>query len=183
MATIIGSLVGSCVKKLQDIITEKAILILGVKEELRELQGTVSQIQCFLQDAEQRRMEELAVNNWLCELRDAVYDADDIIDSARFEGSKLLEDRPLSSRNSTGCSGISILSCFPSMQRRHEIAIEIKNLNSRIEKISKLGKKFVTRSEAAPYGQGSTSTLRTKFQFSTPLGLRNIQFIRSCETK
>jgi hypothetical protein len=58
MATIIGSLVGSCVKKLQDIITEKAILILGVKEELRELQGIVSQIQCFLQDVEQRRMEE-----------------------------------------------------------------------------------------------------------------------------
>uniref|UniRef100_A0ACD5YZW9 Uncharacterized protein n=1 Tax=Avena sativa TaxID=4498 RepID=A0ACD5YZW9_AVESA len=167
MATIISSLVGSCVKKLQDIITEKAILILGVKEEFRELQGTVSQIQCFLQDAEQRRMEELAVNNWLCELRDSVYDADDIIDSARVEGSKLLEDRPLSSRNSTGCSGISLLSCFPSIQRRHEIAIEIKNIN-RIEKISKLGKKFLTRSEAAPSGQGSTSQPRKSSQLVEP---------------
>uniref|UniRef100_A0ACD5ZNX0 Uncharacterized protein n=1 Tax=Avena sativa TaxID=4498 RepID=A0ACD5ZNX0_AVESA len=168
MATIISSLVGPCVKKLQDIITEKAILILGVKEELRELQGTVNQIQCFLQDAEQRRMEELAVNNWLCELRDSVYDADDIIDSARVEGSKLLEDRPLSSRNSTGCGGISLLSCFPNIQRRHEIAIEIKNLNTRIEKISKLGKKFLTRSEAAPSGQGSTSKPRKSSQLVEP---------------
>jgi hypothetical protein len=113
-------------------------------------------------------MEELAVNNWLCELQDAVYDADDIIDSARLEGSKLLEDHPLSSRNSTGCSGISILSCFPSMQRRHEIAIEIKNLNTRIEKISKLGKKFLTRSEAAPSLQGSMFKPRKSSQLVEP---------------
>jgi hypothetical protein len=38
MAAIPESFVGSCAKKLQDIVTEEAILILGVKEELIELQ-------------------------------------------------------------------------------------------------------------------------------------------------
>ncbi|XP_039816631.1 putative disease resistance RPP13-like protein 1 [Panicum virgatum] len=38
MATILESLVGSCAMKLQDVISEEAILILGVKEELTELQ-------------------------------------------------------------------------------------------------------------------------------------------------
>ena len=63
--TILDSLVGSCAKKLHDMISEEAILILGVKEELKELKRTMNQIQCFLNDAEQRRIEESAVNNWL----------------------------------------------------------------------------------------------------------------------
>jgi hypothetical protein len=104
---------------LQEIIVEHAVLILGVEEELKELQGTIKQIQCFLNDAEQRRIHESAVNNWLSELRDAMYDADDIVDSARFEGSKLLRDNPSSSRNSTAFCDISFLSCFPGIQRRH----------------------------------------------------------------
>jgi hypothetical protein len=37
MATILDPIVGSCAKKLQDIITEKAVMILEVKEELRPL--------------------------------------------------------------------------------------------------------------------------------------------------
>ena len=73
MATILDSLVGSCAKKLQDMISEEAILILGVKEELKELKRTMNQIECFLNDAEQRRIEESAVNNWLSELKDAMY--------------------------------------------------------------------------------------------------------------
>ena len=88
MAAILGSLVGSCAKKLQEVITEEAVLILGVKEDLRELHRIMIQIRCFLNDAEARRTEETSVNNWLGELRDAMYYADDIIDLARSEGGK-----------------------------------------------------------------------------------------------
>ena len=69
MAIILDSLVGSCAKKLQDMISEEAILILGVKEELKEQKRTMNQIECFLNDAEQRRIGESAVNNWLFELK------------------------------------------------------------------------------------------------------------------
>lgn len=37
MATTLYSFVGLCAKKLQEIITEEAILLLGVEEELAEL--------------------------------------------------------------------------------------------------------------------------------------------------
>lgn len=70
---------------------EEAILVLGVKEELRELQRRMYQIQCFLNDVEQKRTEESSVNNWLRNLKDAMHNADDIVDLARFEGSKLVE--------------------------------------------------------------------------------------------
>ncbi|GJN25199.1 hypothetical protein PR202_gb12997 [Eleusine coracana subsp. coracana] len=99
MATILDSLIGSCVNKLQNIVTEESILILGVKDDLKGLQSIMRQIQCFVNDAEQRRIEESAVNNWLGDLKDVMYEADDIIDLARLEGSKLLSDHPTSSRN------------------------------------------------------------------------------------
>lgn len=113
------------------------MLILGVKEELTELQRRMKQIQCFICDAGQRSLQESAVSNWLGDLRDAMYDADNIIDLARFKGSKPLVDHPSSSRKSTSCNGFSPLSCFHNIQTRHEIAVQIRSLNKRIEKSSK----------------------------------------------
>ncbi|CAD6255402.1 unnamed protein product [Miscanthus lutarioriparius] len=125
-------------KKLQDIVTEEAILILGVKEELIELKRRMEQIWYFLNDAEKRSIKESAVNNWLGQLRDAMYDADDIIDLAKSKGSKLLPGHSsLVSSSSNTCSGLSLSSCFFNIQTRHEIAVKIKNLNKRIDNISK----------------------------------------------
>ncbi|XP_025826708.1 putative disease resistance protein RGA3 isoform X2 [Panicum hallii] len=138
MATILESLLGSCAKKLQDVISEEAILILGVKEELTELQRRMEQIRHFVNDAEQRSTKESAVNNWLNQLRDAMYDADDVIDLARSKGSKLLPDHSLSlSSKSSTCTGLSLSSCFSNIQTRHEVAVKIRSLNKRIDNISK----------------------------------------------
>jgi hypothetical protein len=103
----------------------------------------MTQIQCFLNDAEERRTKESAVYNWLSELRDAMYYADDIIDMARSEGGMLLAEHPLSSRVSTKCGGISFFSCIPNVSKRHKIAIRIRDLNSELEKISKLGERYL----------------------------------------
>ncbi|TVU23557.1 hypothetical protein EJB05_25931, partial [Eragrostis curvula] len=145
MATILFSLAGSCIQKLQEIITEEAIKILGVKEDLKELQQTVEQIQCFLKDADRRSIEDSSASNWFSELRDAMYDADDIIDLARFKGSNLLGEYPSSSssRKLTTCSGFPLFSCFSTLYTRHEIAVQIRSLKKRIEKISELGKTFL----------------------------------------
>jgi len=138
MAIILESFVGSCAKKLQDIVTEEAILILGVKEELIELKRRMEQIWYFVNDAEKRSIKESAVNNWLGQLRDAMYDADDSIDLAKSKGSKLLPDHSsVVSSSSNTCSGLSLSSCFFNIQTRHEIAVKIKNLNKRIDNISK----------------------------------------------
>jgi Leucine-rich repeat (LRR) protein len=150
MAAILDSLVGSCAKKLQEMITEEAVLILGVEEDLKELQRTMTHIQCFLNDAEERRTKESAVNHWLGELRDAMYYADDIIDMARSEGSMLLAERPSSSRESTKCGGISFFTFILNVPKRHKIAVQIGNLNAELEKISKLGERFLKLQNMQP---------------------------------
>jgi len=138
MATILESLVGSCAKEMQDLISEEGKLILGVKDELTELQRRMEQIRHCINDAEQRSTKESAVNNWLNLLRDAMYDADDIVDLARSKGSKLLPDHSLSlSSKSNTCTGPSLSSCFSNIHTRHEVAVKIRSLNKRIDNISK----------------------------------------------
>jgi hypothetical protein len=168
MATVLDSLVGSCIKKLQDIIQDKAVLILGVKEELNELQRRMNRIQHFLHDAERRRIEESAVNHLLGQLRDATYDADDIIDIARCKGSKLLPDYslPLSSK-SHPCSGLSLSSCFSNLWVRHEVAVKIRSLNKRIENISK-DKVFLSLENTQPAGNVSVQNKRISCSLVEP---------------
>nr|XP_034606681.1 putative disease resistance protein RGA1 isoform X2 [Setaria viridis] len=138
MATILESFVGSCVTKLQEIVTEKAILILGVKDVLKELQRRMERIHQFLNDAEQWSSKESDHNNCLGQLREAMYDSDDIIDLARSKGSELLPDHSLSlSSKSNTCSGLSPFSCFSNIQTRHQVAVRITSLNKRIDNILK----------------------------------------------
>uniref|UniRef100_A0A0D3HPU6 Uncharacterized protein n=1 Tax=Oryza barthii TaxID=65489 RepID=A0A0D3HPU6_9ORYZ len=151
MATVLDSFIGSCARKLQEIITKEAILILGVKDELRELQERMEQIRCFVSDAENRGMDDSAIHNWLSRLKDAMYDADDIIDLASFEGSKI----------------------------RHEIGDKIRSLNRKIEKIAK-DKIFATLENTQPCDdKGSTSDLRKRSHIVEP-NLVGKEIVHAC---
>ncbi|VAH72328.1 unnamed protein product [Triticum turgidum subsp. durum] len=137
MAAVLASLLGSCASKLKDIIIDEAILILGVEKELTKLLRRVELIQCCINDAEKRRTKEQAVNNWLGQLRDVIYDVDEILDVARCKGSKLLADHPSpSSGKSVACKGLSVSSCFCNIVPRRDVAVRIRSLNKKIENIA-----------------------------------------------
>ena len=148
-------------------ISEEAILLLGVREELIELKRTMNQIQCFLNDAEQRRIEA-AVNNWLSELKDAIYEADDIIDLARLEGSKLLVDHSSSSRKSDTGTGFSLFSWLPNLRRRHEIAIQIRHFNNKLVKISEMGERSLMLQNMLPKEEVSVIRRMKTWQLVEP---------------
>ncbi|KAM3197671.1 hypothetical protein ACQJBY_073000 [Aegilops geniculata] len=160
MAAVLASLLGSCANKLKDVITDEAILILGVEKELTKLLRRVELIQCCIYDAEKRRTKEQAVNNWLGQLRDVIYDVDEILDVARCKGSKLLADHHSpSSGKSVACKGLSVSSCFCNIVPRRDVAVRIRNLNKKIENIAN-DKIFSTfNSSTQPTRNGPTSKL------------------------
>ncbi|KAM3346674.1 hypothetical protein ACQJBY_020945 [Aegilops geniculata] len=160
MAAILETLLKSSVNKLQDVIMDEAILILGVEEELTKLLRRVELIQCCIYDAEKRRTKEQAVNNWLGQLRDVIYDVDEILDVARCKGSKLLTDHPSpSSGKSVACKGLSVSSCFCNIVPRRDVAVRIRSLNKKIENIAN-DKIFSTfNSSTQPTRNGPTSKL------------------------
>ena len=53
--------------------------IWGVKDDLKKMKNTVSTIQASLKDAEEQQVKNHQVKDWLMKLRDAVFDADDLL--------------------------------------------------------------------------------------------------------
>ncbi|XP_021293332.1 putative disease resistance protein RGA1 [Herrania umbratica] len=67
-------------RKLGNLTLQEMGLIWGVKEELEKLKNTVSTIKAVLLDAEEQHVRSHEVIDWLGKLKDAVYDADDLLD-------------------------------------------------------------------------------------------------------
>ncbi|XP_062150942.1 putative disease resistance protein RGA3 [Alnus glutinosa] len=60
-------------------------LLWDFKDELKKLENTVSTIQAVLLDAEEKQAKSHLVKNWLGKLKDAMYEADDLLDDYSTE--------------------------------------------------------------------------------------------------
>lgn len=66
--------------KIGNLALQEMGLVWGVKEQLEKLKNTVSTIKAVLLDAEDQHAKSHEVRDWLGKLKDAVYDADDLLD-------------------------------------------------------------------------------------------------------
>lgn len=66
--------------KLGNLALQEMGLLWGVKQELEKLKNTVSTIKAVLLDAEELKAKSHEVRDWIGKLKDAVYDADDLLD-------------------------------------------------------------------------------------------------------
>ncbi|CAL9169859.1 putative disease resistance protein RGA1 [Musa acuminata AAA Group] len=69
-------------------------LLVGVEEKLKDLQARLPRIQAVINAAEGRPIRDAALANWMRELKDAAYEADDILDEFEYrELHDQLQDR------------------------------------------------------------------------------------------
>ncbi|XP_008785786.3 putative disease resistance protein RGA3 [Phoenix dactylifera] len=133
MAMILDAFVARYMKKLADFVEGEVSVMLGVKDELQKLQRRLERMRGFLEQAERKRHEDTNISNWVRELKDIMYDADDIIDLCIIEGGKLLESQqPVSAV----CHPFPLFSCFGCMKFRYEIGDKIRDLNKRLKEIA-----------------------------------------------
>ncbi|XP_038974464.1 putative disease resistance protein RGA3 [Phoenix dactylifera] len=138
MAMVLDAFVSRLCTRLLTYVEEEAAKILGVPEEIKKLHRRLKRMQAILADAENRCFDNKAINLWLKELRDLMYDADDIIDECQIEGEKLL-----SSDSSSSCCGELVCCCYPPIscwhegKFRQEIGHRIRNLNRELEQLAK----------------------------------------------
>jgi hypothetical protein len=84
----------------------------------------------FLVDADRRSITDQSVQAWVLELREAMYDATNILDICQL---KAMERGP---SHDDGCSN-PLLFCLRNPIHAHKIGNRIKNLNQRLEDIKK----------------------------------------------
>ncbi|KAM5556306.1 putative disease resistance protein RGA3 [Rosa sericea] len=133
-----------------DKVERELKLVVGVKEEIKNLTLNLEAIQAVLEDAEQRQVMEASVKLWLNELNDVSYDMDDVLDEWITRVLKhQMEKQEKQSAKALVTSKKKVCFPFPSscfrfgqvnqLFLRHKIAAKIKKLNKRLALIE--GKK------------------------------------------
>eukprot|EP00268_Persea_americana_P054968 TRINITY_DN634_c0_g2_i8.p1 TRINITY_DN634_c0_g2~~TRINITY_DN634_c0_g2_i8.p1 ORF type:complete len:109 (+),score=24.09 TRINITY_DN634_c0_g2_i8:551-877(+) len=91
---VFSSVLEGLLNKLSSSIQNELGLLLGVEKEKQALESNLSAIRAVLQDAENRPVNDEVVKHWLRKLKDAAYDAEDLVDEFVFEARRrVVENR------------------------------------------------------------------------------------------
>ncbi|KAK4605443.1 hypothetical protein RGQ29_013484 [Quercus rubra] len=138
---LLSALVSSIVGNLNTSALQELGIALGLRDELDNLESTLSTIQAVLQDAEEKQWKSEAIRNWLRKLKEGAYDADDVLDEFATEAliQKAEKEKGVKSQ----------VSSFFSLQNRLifpiKMAHKLKNVRDRLESISMERSKFHLR--------------------------------------
>ncbi|KAJ4772088.1 Disease resistance protein (CC-NBS-LRR) [Rhynchospora pubera] len=137
MTMILDAFLGNFSSLLAKMAEDEVGMLLGVPGEIEKLGRIVRDIQCVLSDAERKQTKGSAIERWLLQLKDVMYDADDLMDlfQIKAEERHARYDNNLSS-SKFGC-GINMFACFRNPIFAHKIGTQIQELNSRLDEISK----------------------------------------------
>ena len=68
-------------KRIGDLLIQQADFLGKVGDDVQLLQTELRRMQCFLKDASARQEEDQKIRNWVAEIRDVAYDAEDVVES------------------------------------------------------------------------------------------------------
>ncbi|CAO1943893.1 unnamed protein product [Urochloa humidicola] len=138
MAAVLDALAPYAKKLIADMAKEEVSMLLGVSGEIIKLEDNMENIKAFLGDAERRRITDHGVQRWVSKLKNAMYDATDIVDLCQLEADKQRGSKEASSSKQkvSGCFQ-PLLFCLQNPMFAHKIGSRIKELNQRLDEIYK----------------------------------------------
>lgn len=128
---VVSVVVETLLGVLAPLVLEQVVLPFGVRKQLGDLKDKLSDIQAVLSDAEEQERESPAVKNWLTKLKDAVNDADDLLDQIATE-----ELRSQVEGGSVEQKVYNFFSSFNPLAIRYKIGHRIKNIMERLDEIA-----------------------------------------------
>ncbi|XP_055959666.1 putative disease resistance protein RGA3 [Mercurialis annua] len=121
---------------LNSMIQKELGLLWGVDKEMEKLSSILSTVQSVLEDAEEKQVRDQAIRNWLGKLKDAAYDADDVLDEFATETSR---QQWKSQRSAVRFFGLK------NIMFRHRIGNRMKDVVQRLDEIAEERTKFHLR--------------------------------------
>uniref|UniRef100_A0A2N9J4C1 Uncharacterized protein n=1 Tax=Fagus sylvatica TaxID=28930 RepID=A0A2N9J4C1_FAGSY len=110
----------------------------GVQDELDNIKSIVSRIQAVLQDAAEQQSQSNQVRDWLEKLKDAIYEADDLLSEFSTEASR----RRAMSGNKITKEVRTFFSKSNQLAFRHEMSCKIKAMRKKLDAIAKENRDF-----------------------------------------
>ncbi|XP_026381318.1 disease resistance protein RGA2-like [Papaver somniferum] len=118
-------------KPLISLVSQRITSAWGVKDDLRKLMETLASIQALITSAEEKQVNDPTVRLWMRNLKDVVYDADDVMDEFIYETM-----RPIKMARK-----ILVSSSNP-LVVKFKMARKIRAINERLDKINKDSKTY-----------------------------------------
>ncbi|KAL4614066.1 hypothetical protein ACB092_07G028400 [Castanea dentata] len=152
---ILYGVVQKIIESLGSATREQIGSIWGVKDDLEKLKNTFSSIQAVLKDAEEQQDQNHQVKDWLMKLRDAAFDADDLL-SEFF--THVLRQKVMGGDKVAKKVRI-FFSCSNQLVFRHKMACKIKAIGERLNDISKDRYNFQLRETQVVMGKRETQVV------------------------
>jgi predicted AAA+ superfamily ATPase len=133
MAELASGVASKILEKLGSLAYGEFILVLDIKSQLIELEGTMTTIKAVLLDAEEKQATNRALSIWLRQLKDIFYAAEDVLDEVECEvlRKQVLRTYGRPNREVRGCfSGCSALAF------RSKLGHKIKGIKEKLSKIA-----------------------------------------------
>ncbi|KAM7480628.1 hypothetical protein LguiA_028841 [Lonicera macranthoides] len=145
-------------------IRQEIRLVRSVHKEITKLNSTLQAIEAVLVDADKRQVKEEAIKLWVENLKDVAYETDDVLTEWNTAIVKLqIQGNPTSSKV---CFFVSLnLPCIPlnRLPLRREIALKIKDINTRLDSIYIERKRYNLKSISASSDEANKRVKSTSF--------------------
>uniref|UniRef100_A0A0E0MRC5 NBS-LRR disease resistance protein n=1 Tax=Oryza rufipogon TaxID=4529 RepID=A0A0E0MRC5_ORYRU len=129
MGTVLDALAWKFLEKLGQLIEDEVIMTLSVKRGIESLKKNLEFFNAVREDAEALAMEDPGIDSWWKNMRNVMFDVDDIVDLFMVHSQKfLLPPRPV-------CCNQPLFSSFAKFSFDHRIAKRIDNINEKFEEI------------------------------------------------
>ncbi|CAN6298210.1 unnamed protein product [Urochloa humidicola] len=144
MAVVLDVFASKLADILMGMAKDEVEMLLGVPGEITKLETTLGDLSSILGDAEKRRIRDSAVERWVRELKDVMYDADDILDLCQImECGEDPSTSTAATKTASGCWDISkMFFCFRNPVVAREVGRKIQALNQRLVDIEKRSSRF-----------------------------------------
>ncbi|TXG70368.1 hypothetical protein EZV62_005303 [Acer yangbiense] len=130
---LVSPIVDLLLGKLGPLAYQPVFLMYGVEKDLEKLKTTLNTIKKGLLDAEKQQLHNSQVGDWLEELKDVCYDAEDVFDEFQAEA---LRRQVLAERGSIPKKVYNALSWPTSLAFRFNIGHKIKEIRERLDEIA-----------------------------------------------
>ncbi|RWR97709.1 putative disease resistance protein [Cinnamomum micranthum f. kanehirae] len=156
------AIVSFLVERLGDLLIKEAQLLHGVHDQFRWIQRELDSMRCFLKEADSKQNEDAGVKNWVTQIRDVSYDAEDVIEIFIY-----------SQRRSRGFVGrvkrYIYIYIFSELRTRHKVAQQIKKIKLDISDISRRRKTYGITNINLVEASSSSQSLQEHRRLSTAL--------------
>ncbi|XP_059438808.1 disease resistance protein RPM1-like [Corylus avellana] len=137
------------INELVQLITHESKLLRGVHREVVNIRDELESIQCFLQDADKRDLQD-GFKTWVNQVREAAYHIEDVIDEYVFHMAQC--------RNQQGfiASLHKIGRSLKKLKPRHDIASKIQDIKISVREIKERSERYGFNS--SEHGSSSSAT-------------------------